>query len=450
VNLIAASALALGLFAAPEVPASMPLLAASTRHEPGSTPIVSARREESGEGASDTLRFSPDDESDEEDDESPFSVEDQDDWLRAPIGDHLIMDPDEWASREGGRSRFDMLFDYNRVDPFRLGARFQVHPIGPMLPRFGVRYEYSFGRERGLYGAQIEQPLFPSGRVAFGVSVVRRTDHNELQQVENFENTLAFLLARQDYHDYFEREGFGAYLAWRVPDFSTVSIHARKDDYVTLAVDHSARSWFYRDRDLRENPVIDEGTAHTLSVRLERLAHRTSSTRAGYFHWIDLERAGYQMGGDFEYTRLLGDLRGVFRVSPAMTLALRAVVGRTFDGDLTVQKEFTVGGVDGLRAHPFATYRGDQMALAQAEYTVGIWRLRSPWLQGGLHAMAFVDAGRAWNGTDYRYDLDKQQIRTDGGFGLGTSEDNLRVYFAKNLQDLDSPFVVSLRLQRPF
>ena len=67
-NLIAASALALGLFAAPEVPASMPLLAASTRHEPGSTPIVSARREESGEGASDTLRFSPDDESDEEDD----------------------------------------------------------------------------------------------------------------------------------------------------------------------------------------------------------------------------------------------------------------------------------------------------------------------------------------------------------------------------------------------
>ena len=43
-----------------------------------------------------------------------------------------------------------------------------------------------------------------------------------------------------------------------------------------------------------------------------------------------------------------------------------------------------------------------------------------------------------------------QRFATDGGFGLSTAEDNLRVYFAKNLQDPGSDFVISARLQRPF
>jgi chorismate synthase len=34
--------------------------------------------------------------------------------------------------------------------------------------------------------------------------------------------------------------------------------------------------------------------------------------------------------------------------------------------------------------------------------------------------------------------------------GLALSEDGLRVYFAKNLQEPDSDIVISLRLQRPF
>ena len=34
--------------------------------------------------------------------------------------------------------------------------------------------------------------------------------------------------------------------------------------------------------------------------------------------------------------------------------------------------------------------------------------------------------------------------------GVGTAEDNLRVYFARNLRQPDSGFVVSARLQRPF
>jgi hypothetical protein len=44
----------------------------------------------------------------------------------------------------------------------------------------------------------------------------------------------------------------------------------------------------------------------------------------------------------------------------------------------------------------------------------------------------------------------RQPFEADAGFGLGTAEDNLRVYFAKNLHDSGSDLLVTLRLQRPF
>lgn len=372
-------------------------------------------------------------------------------WLKPSSGDHLLTDRDEWRSLEEGWSDVDLLFDYNRVDRLRLGLGSQLQwSDRPMFPRLGARVEYAFDRERVLYGAQIEQPLAPPGRVAMGASMVRRTDHSELQQVENVENSLALLFGRQDYRDYFERQGYGAYLSWRIPDFSTVSVHLRKDEYGSLPVNRGTRSFFHRDRALRDNPAIDDGESHAAILRLERLAHHDDFTRAGVYHWAELERAGHGMGGDFDYTRLLVDLRGVLRLSPTQTLALRTVGGCTWDGALPVQKQFTLGGPDGLRAHAIASLRGDEVMLGQAEYTIGLWPVRSVFFEGGLHAIAFLDVGRAWTNPGDRWDLGRQHPSTDGGFGLGTSEDNLRVYFAKNLRRANSNFLVSMRLHRPF
>ncbi len=373
-----------------------------------------------------------------------------DEWLRAPFGDNLLTDPAQWRSAGGKHERTALRADYNRVDRLRLGLGHQLQQPETMMPRLGALIEYAFGRERVLYGLQLEQPLLPPGRLALGFSMARRTDHSELQQVDDTENSLALLLGRQDYRDYFEREGFGAYLSWRVPDFSTVSIHVRNDHFDSLATDRGTRSWLHGERALRANPSVEVGEAHAFTVRLERLAHGTRRTRAGLYHWIEFERAGADLRGDFDYARALGDVRSVVRLTPASTLALRLAGGHTLAGRLPRQKQFTVGGVDGLRAHAFADYRGDQMVLAQAEYVIDLRRLRALAMECGLQAIAFVDAGRAWSNPSHSWDPDRQQIQADGGFGLGTSEDNLRVYFARNLQDPDSDFVISVRLKRPF
>ena len=375
-------------------------------------------------------------------------------WLSAPFGERLLTEPEAWRARRchglQRNARLDPIVDYNRVDLFRFGLTGELQNPSTMAPRIGGRYEYALGRRRALYGVQLEQPLFPPGRLSLGVSMSRRTDHSELQQVEDVENSLALLFARQDYRDYFEREGYGAYLAWRVPDFSVISVHARNDDYRSLRLQDGTRSFFEGHRALRENPEVDEGEIHAVLLRLERQTQRTARTRAGLYHWIELERAGHGMGGDFEYTRALADVRSVVRLSPTAALALRAVGGTTITGVLPRQKQFTIGGVDGLRAHAFAEYRGSQLLLGQAEFTTALSRVRPRGFDAGLHAIAFVDAGRAWDDAGHAWWPGRQRIQVDGGFGLTTSEDNLRVYVARNLQRARSDAVVSVRLQRPF
>jgi hypothetical protein len=224
----------------------------------------------------------------------------------------------------------------------------------------------------------------------------------------------------------------------------------RNDEYSSLPLDHSVRSWFQWDRDLRENPPVDEGEIRALLLRLERLAHRTSRTRAGLYHWIEFESAGGDMGGDYRYVRMLADVRSVMRLTPSTTLTLRGVGGYTADGTVPFQKTFTVGGVDGLRAHRFAQYRGDQMLLLQGEYTIGLWRYSDDVFDGGLAVLVFADAGTAWNNPDHDWDISRQHVRADGGFGLSTEDEGMRVYFSRNLQDPDSDFKVTMRLQRPF
>lgn len=405
-----------------------------------------------GAASADTLRFAPHppDVRAEEEGEVAEHFGHAQVWRRAPFGDHLLTPTDQWLAEGRRHQRLDLHVDYNRVDPLRLGVSYEAQAPGTLYPRFGARYELATGRDRGLYGFQLEQPLVASGRYAVGGSAVRVTDHLDLQQVDDLENSLALLFARNDNRDYFEREGLGGYVAWRVPDFSDVSLHLRSDDYRSLPLYGTTRSWFRRDRDLRPNPAIDDGRARTVTLRLDRIAHRAHRARAGFYHWVEIERAGGRLGGDFAYTRALADLRAVVRVSPASTLALRGVAGTTGTGTLPAQRQFIAGGVDVLRAHAQGEYRGNEVALGQAELTAGLWRVRGRAFEGGLHAIAFMDAGRAWTNPDRAWDPQRQNMAVDAGLGVGTSEDNLRLYVARNLQHPGAGYVLSVRLQRPF
>jgi len=399
-----------------------------------------------------TLQFAPAPEDTlppDSEERAPELETSEDEWLSTPFGEHLLTEPEAWHVKRGRCGKADMTIDYNRVDALRLGVEGQVQDPATMAPRLGARAEYAVDRERLLYGVQLEQPLLPHGRLGFGVSMSRATEHYDLQQVGDIENSLALAFARQDYRDYFEREGFGAYAAWRVPDFSVVSLHVRNDTYRSLPLRPHTGSLFLRGRDLRDNPPVDEGDIHAVILRLARQVKRSDRARAGLYHWIELERAGAGLGGDFSYTRGLADVRSVLRLSPVTTLVVRGAAGCTPAGTLPAQKVFTAGGVDGLRAHALGEFRGNQLLLGQAEYSAGLWRPHAGGFQPGVHVLAFVDAGRAWDNPRHGWDPARQHLQVDGGFGVGNGDD-FRVYVARNLQRPRSKAVFSVRLQRPF
>ena len=413
--------------------AAVPIVPAAWAHEPGDTlqfwPVSPAEDETADESQSDH--------------ESRWERA----WLQDPFHRHLLSHSRHVVYDDHGFTDWDGVLDYNRVDELRLGVSTQAQGPWGYAPRFAAQLSYATGRRRWLYGAQLEQPLDRANRFGVGVSMSRATDHLDLNQVDDFENSMALLFGRQDYRDYFEREGVDAYVAARWPGVTTLSGHLRHDQYRSLSA-LNVRSWFHTRRTLRANPAIEEGEVHAFAIRLERHARHS----AGFYHWIEFENAGHGLGGDFEYQRAVADLRTVVRLSPGTWLNLRAVAGSGLAGQLPPQRTFTIGGVDGLRAHSFGAFRGDQAALAQAEYTIGFGGLgRSRHVDfEGLHAIVFVDTGNAWTNPDHDWDLDRQHYALDGGFGLGTDEDNLRIYFARDLREPGSDFVISARLQRPF
>ena len=370
-------------------------------------------------------------------------------WPRAPYGEGLLTGSEPWHTTERHQD-FDLLADYNRVDALRLGFRWRLRGDQPLMPRLAVRLEQAFGRERTNYGAEFEQPIQRSGHFAFGGFLLRRTDRNDLQQIADLDNSLSMLFSHYDFRDYFEREGAGAYVAWRVPDFSNISLHVQNNRYRSLHAFQDLWSISHGNRPLAPNPAIDEGEGHSLLLRLERAVPGAHGGRPSFCHWIEIDRAAHGMGGDFSYVRAIADVRGVIRLSPATSLALRGVAGHTPNGTLPLQKQFTLGGPDGLRAHPLDSFRGSRAALGQAEYDVNLWSVRGGGMGGGLHALAFADAGTAWNGNGSSYDLGGQKLAVDGGVGLALSDNSLNVCFARDLQDFDKEFVIQVRLERPF
>jgi hypothetical protein len=420
-------------------------------HEPPDTLFFTPAGPDSAETDSTRLIWVDEEavETGEQEDELPL-----DRWSRPriPYGDHILRDQGLRIGYRGGMNNVAFLFDYNRVDLFRGGFNFQFddHDDNSSMPRFGATVEYAFGRTEWLYGLQLEQPLLDDRRLTAGVTMLRRTDHNILQQTSDWENSLALLFARQDYRDYFEREGYGGYLRSRALGFTTVSLHARQDRFRSLPLDTGTDSWFNQDIPLRDNPEIDEGEGHTVALRFQRQSRNPVRTRAGLTHWIEIEKAGGNLGGDFSYTRAFADLRGVLRLSPASEFAVRAIAGSTLDGTLPRQRGFALGGVDGLRAHNTATMKGNQALLLQAEYDLALWSLRRRNFRGGLHALVFVDAGKAWSNAGNGWDVGDQRLAVDGGFGIAGADDGFRVYFAQNLQDPRPDLNVSLRLQRAF
>jgi hypothetical protein len=69
-------------------------------------------------------------------------------------------------------------------------------------------------------------------------------------------------------------------------------------------------------------------------------------------------------------------------------------------------------------------------------------------LKTGFCVAAFTDFGLAWDAPEW--DLGHRKPAWDAGLGLGTTDETLRVYFARDLRAEHSPIHVTVRVARAY
>ena len=350
-----------------------------------------------------------------------------------------------------GRADLDLGgdFSFQRVDGSMFWLRATYSSSYDYTPELKAQFGYGWESERWTIKASFEQPLLPARFLVAGVRYIDGTDYENQAGIGWRENTLAALLFKHDFRDYYNMVGIEPFARLQFTGSNTVSVSYAKEKYSTLT---SQTQWSIFDGGLenfRPNPSLylmnfpdgngGEGTLEAVRVELKhdsRRARRVGTVGTYVRGFVEFGE------GDFSYSRWVTDGRAYMRLGPPVHLAIRATAAGRFGNEaIPSQKLYYIGGLGTVRGHEFRSVMGDHALLANAEYTL---------LFGDFDwgVMAFYDIGTAWNSTQQQ--LQEMVPLQSVGFGLKTSDNDFEVHFAKPIAPVEGDIVTTVRLQRTF
>lgn len=152
---------------------------------------------------------------------------------------------------------------------------------------------------------------------------------------------------------------------------------------------------------------------------------------------------GSGVGGDFDFSRFIGDVHAYARTGSASGLAVRLRAG-TSSGTVPAQRMFTLGGIGSVRAYPINAFRGETMLLANVEYTL-YGRDAFDDLFEDLSVFGLFDAGWTDAGTGRSFSMD--DVAPAAGFGVGFGDRAVRLELAFPLRDMGTGMEPTLWLR---
>lgn len=369
--------------------------------------------------------------------------------LRVTRAGEVEIDPERRARR---RSRNDYDLDpfarfglsYQRVDGLMISARPRLATHEPFAPVFEGFVGYGFASERWSLQGTLLQPITPGGSLRLLLTGLDRTDFTDRTGMDDFENSLATLVFREDGRDWFRREGLGFGVELDVHEWLLARVEARSDTYRSLERRVHA-GWAGRE-DFLPNPSVDEGVMRSLFSRV-----RIGSDLRHL--WIEFEHADDDLFSTaFTFTQITAQVRTRLQMGRSHHLDLRARFGTALAGELPRQKRYLAGGIGTLRGFAYqsvldggdltdASYGGERILLANAEYVMGS--------RSDLALACFVDTGNVW--ADRDADVFDGEWKTSIGLGLLLDGEGhgLRLDLARALDGSGAP-IVQARLRRPF
>ncbi len=356
---------------------------------------------------------------------------------------------------------------FQRVDGFSLRFR----PTGISREDYGPAvkglFSYGFRREEWTLGGLLVQPLLANQRLLARVTAHSGTDFQDNTGIDGLENSLAGVFFREDYRDYYQREGVTVSLVGY--PMSTIRLEAgyESSSYSSL---ETRETWSFADGEYAENPAVDEGMLRCY------FANALIGTRNNHIlaNW---ESGRNHTGDRFDYSLMKTSYRGRVHMSSSRYMDFRVMYATGLSGELPVQRRFPVGGLGTVRGYryqslltpdpdlvtPLLAKGGQRMLVTNFEYAFSfdtdvIWTPGPDDDWGDFEGFGnididsalflFFDAGMAWENRTADFDLD--DLKSSAGIGFQFDDDGPRIDVIKTLNDGGHNTLVQIRLERTF
>ncbi|KAA3653236.1 MAG: hypothetical protein DWQ10_18605 [Calditrichaeota bacterium] len=352
------------------------------------------------------------------------------------------------------------VYRYNRVDGLFLGANippahnFRSQPVNLDVNGF---IGYGFAGERWRYRGNLELGLYEHGGPILGASIYDLTDSQDEWIIPTQENSLAAALIREDFQDYYRREGFGFYVREQMFPSLEFNLGYYEEDFFSLER-NTNWSLFGGDKRFRHNPDIDEGL---MKIYKAKISLDTRDDKDSPFSgWFITASGMWNKSHDesaYDYDRFILDLRRYIPLRYGENFDIRLRVG-TGRGYMPRQHLFYLGGISTLRGFEYKDFAGDRLVLANIEYRFGNHsrRFRGDSILDPFNFILFFDTGRAWFAdSNDKYNQGFKQLSWDLmhsniGIALTDDEGRVRLNIAKSVDAGPSDLIVTFRINRAF
>jgi hypothetical protein len=342
-------------------------------------------------------------------------------------GDRIVIDTEpRWQrSRRGPSSRISVRNEgsYNRVEGLPVMVGPVVRTGGTQFTRIDAlavwRTDWGLDTDQLGYFLRAEQHFGPEGRFTIGATAHSVIGPIERWGISDAETSLATFLFHEDYRDFYEREGYSAFLGFEDRQ-AGVSLRGEYRDEKHAFVP-AGSPWTLKDNDgpWRPQPLVGRGDLRSVKVSLtvDGRNDRDDPSDGTYMNAYavfglegDLEMPtryaplpapagpptqGYAVNNEFRTGFL--DLRHYARLGPSSDVRVRGVLAGSLDEEpLPPQYQHALGGAGSLpgydlmsidcgardrrvsvfhdrgdgdaRVAAFPAYGCDRIALFQAEY----------------------------------------------------------------------------------
>ncbi len=364
----------------------------------------------------------------------------------------LVDHSDIW---QGPNSIFEHLaVSYNRVNGLFLGIGQNkdyfwsgdetYSPYGFFGYGFAIhKWQYRFGFDKWVGNAN---------RFEAGIEAHSLTDSKDYWIIGPKENSLYAILAKEDFLDYFAREGFSAHIGQYYRMNSRVTLSYDVDKYSSLPTN---TDWavFGGHKVFRSNPAISAGWMRSIVLDIQHRNYKGETVRRG---WIADLRGEATVSGDFDFRMLTLEAVRYQPLFPGLQLNMR-FRGGTSSGVLPLQRSYQIGGLNTLNAYRLMAFTGNRLLLVNAEllFSPRLFERAGFFPLNTFSLILFSDMGQVQSanpsdGMTGGWNLiTADNFKSDYGVGLGNGSGDLRIFVSWRTDIATSP-TFGVLIVRPF